>query len=120
LDHGVDELFLELHGRKITECRVQSPRVVYLVNEARKFRDHVGMSSIVTEIGEYRRASQPRALAEPDMNLSIHPAPIIQPQIPSSSERTVGACGVLAHATISSWPSRGRGIFCICERPAVR
>jgi hypothetical protein len=43
-------LFLELHGRKITERRVQSAGVVYLVDEARKSRDHVGVSSIVTEI----------------------------------------------------------------------
>ena len=34
--------------------------------------------------------SRPQALVEPDVNLSIHPAPIIQPlgQSPSSSERT--------------------------------
>ena len=43
-------LFLELHGRKITESRVQSAGVAYLVNEARKSRNHIRMSSIVTEI----------------------------------------------------------------------
>ena len=34
--------------------------------------------------------SHPQALTEPDVNLSIHPAPIIQPleQSPSSSEQT--------------------------------
>ncbi len=30
-------------------------------------------------IGEWREALQPRALPEPDVNLAIHPAPIIQP-----------------------------------------
>ena len=39
LDQGVVVLFLELHGRKITECRVQSASVVYLVNEAGKSGD---------------------------------------------------------------------------------
>ena len=29
--------------------------------------------------GEWREALQPRALPEPDVNLAIHPAPIIQP-----------------------------------------
>jgi len=32
-----------------------------------------------SEIGEWREALQPRALPEPDVNLAIHPAPIIQP-----------------------------------------
>jgi hypothetical protein len=44
--------------------------------------------------GESRGASQPRALAEPDMSLSTHPAPIIRPQVPGSSRRTAGDCGV--------------------------
>ena len=38
--------------------------------------------------GEWRGALQPRALSEPDVNLSIHPAPVIQPLIPGSSGRT--------------------------------
>jgi hypothetical protein len=50
LDQGVVVLFLEPHGRKITECPVQSASVVYLANKARKSRDHVGMSSVVIEI----------------------------------------------------------------------
>jgi hypothetical protein len=37
---------------------------------------------------------QPRALPEPDMNLSIHPAPIIGPLVPSSNGRTVQDRGV--------------------------
>ena len=31
------------------------------------------------QVGEWREALQPRALPEPDVNLAIHPAPIIQP-----------------------------------------
>ena len=42
--------------------------------------------------GEWRGTSQPRALPEPDVNLSIHPAPIIQPLIPGSSGRTWPGC----------------------------
>ena len=38
--------------------------------------------------GEWRGALQPRALSEPDVNLSIHPAPIIQPLVPGSNGRT--------------------------------
>src|SRR4051812_30049617 len=39
-----------------------------------------------------RGASQPRALPEPDVNLSIHPAPIIRPLVPGSSGRTWWGC----------------------------
>jgi hypothetical protein len=52
-------LFLELHGRKITERRVQSAGVVYFVDEARKPRDHVGMSSIVTQAKFAKRVKRP-------------------------------------------------------------
>ena len=41
---------LEPHGRKIAKLRVQSASVVYLVDEARKAGDHIGVSPIVTEI----------------------------------------------------------------------
>jgi hypothetical protein len=50
LDQGVVVLFLEPHGRKITERRVQSAGVVYRVDEAWKPRDHISVSSIVTQI----------------------------------------------------------------------
>ena len=43
---------------------------------------------------EWRGALQPRALPEPDVNLSIHPAPIIGPLVPSSNVRTVPDRGV--------------------------
>jgi hypothetical protein len=50
LDQDVVVLFLEPHGRKITERRVQSAGVVHLVDEAWKPRDHVSVSPIVAEV----------------------------------------------------------------------
>ena len=49
-------------------------------------------AGIGVQIGEWRGTSQPRALSEPDVNLSIHPAPIIQPLVQGSSERTWPGC----------------------------
>jgi hypothetical protein len=46
------------------------------------------LAVIGAQVGEWRVTSQPRALSEPDVNLSIHPAPIIQPLVPGSSGRT--------------------------------
>ena len=43
---------------------------------------------------EWRGALQPRALPEPDVNLSIHPAPIIGPLVPNPNVRTVPGRGV--------------------------
>jgi len=43
---------------------------------------------------EWRGALQPRALPEPDVNLSIHPAPIIGPLVPNPNVRTVPDRGV--------------------------
>ena len=48
--------------------------------------------AIRLDIGEWRGASQPRALPEPDVNLSIHPAPIIQPSVQGPSGRTGPDC----------------------------
>ncbi len=60
----------------------------------------LGDAVIGPQIVEWRGASQPRALPEPDVNLSIHPAPIIQPLIPWPSVRTGSDCG--AEATVTS------------------
>src|SRR5215469_12704463 len=70
--------------------------------------------------GESRGASQPRALAEPDRNLSIHPAPIIRPQVPGASEQKAGGCDAVAHATTSRSPAGAYGIVCICAWPTAR
>jgi hypothetical protein len=50
-------LFLEPHGRKVTERRVQSAGVVYLVDEARKSRARVGMR---VEVPDGRGSTQHR------------------------------------------------------------
>ncbi len=42
-------------------------------------RARIEDAAVSVQIGEWRGALQPRALPEPDVNLSIHPAPIIQP-----------------------------------------
>jgi len=71
-------------------------------------------------IGEWRGASQPRALAEPDLSLSIHPAPIIQSQVSEPSERTAVDCGVGSHATTSRSLASGPETVCICAWPTAR
>jgi hypothetical protein len=43
---------LELRGREIAERRVQSARVINLVDKAREPRYHVFETAIVIEIGE--------------------------------------------------------------------
>lgn len=64
--------------------------------------------------------SHPQALSEPDVSLSTHPAPIVQPEVASqafASEQTSGVAGEppdrasallsaddLADSYISSWP----------------
>jgi hypothetical protein len=72
------------------------------------------------QIGEWRGASQPRALPEPDVNLSIHPAPIIQPLVPGPSGRTRSDCAAEANATIPRPPAYAPGTVCISEIPIAR
>jgi len=52
----------------------------------------LGRRPVGLQEGEWRGTSQPRALSEPDVNLSIHPAPIIQPLVPGSNGRTWRGC----------------------------
>jgi hypothetical protein len=59
---------------------------------------------VILHVVEWRGASQPRALPEPDVNLSIHPAPIIGPLVPGSNERTVLDCDVLPNTTSPNSP----------------
>ena len=70
--------------------------------------------------GEWRGASQPRALSEPDVNLSIHPAPIIQPPVPRPSGRTGSGCAAEANVTSPRPPACALGTVCICETPIAR
>ena len=69
---------------------------------------------------EWRGASQPRALPEPDVNLSIHPAPIIRPLVPGPNVRTVLDCDVLANATSPMSPLCGLETVCIYELPIAQ
>src|ERR1700733_7594267 len=62
------------------------------------------------QIGELRGTSQPRALSEPDVNLSIHPAPIIRPLVPGSSGQTWPGC--------DSGGSDDEGSGCGCDEIA--
>src|SRR5947209_16892602 len=69
---------------------------------------------------EWRGASQPRALPEPDVNLSIHPAPIIRPWVPGPNVRTALECDVLANATSPMSPLCGLETVCIYELPIAQ
>src|SRR5271154_5167183 len=71
--------------------------------------------AICLDEGEWRGASQPRALPEPDVNLSIHPAPIIQPPVPRPSGRTGSGCAAEANVTSPRPPACALGTVCICE-----
>src|SRR3954451_23491462 len=75
---------------------------------------------IVLQGVEWRGASQLRALPEPNVNLSIHPAPIIGPLVSSSSVRTGRDGVVLPSATSPMSPWCGVGTVCIYELPIAR
>jgi hypothetical protein len=66
------------------------------------------------------RESHPQALAEPDVNLSAHPAPIIQPtgESPLSSEQTTR--DLASRVSPASVPPSGDGdsAFWISDEPS--
>src|SRR5271170_5135549 len=72
------------------------------------------------EEDEWRRASQPCALPEPDVSLSTHPAPIISPLAPEPNGRIGLDCDALLSATNPRSPGRDPGTVCICEPPIAR
>ena len=80
----------------------------------------LGDRIIGSEIGEWRGALQPRALSEPDVNLSIHPAPIIQPWVPRPNGQTGSRRDAEAILTIPMPPACALGTVCICETPIAR
>jgi hypothetical protein len=89
--------FVELSGVDEMDNRVGCGHhfVVRLIAEAmmiappRRCSEREAPDLLVAgQAGEWRGTSQSRALSEPDVNLPIHPAPIIQPQAPGSSGRT--------------------------------
>ena len=85
---------LEFGGRPVAQRRVQPRLVVDLVNEAFQAASSLRQIAVFLSEVEWRGALQPRALPEPDLNLSIYPAPIIGPLVPSSNVRTVPDRGV--------------------------
>src|SRR5712692_737010 len=54
------------------------------------------------------------ALPEPDVNLSIHPAPIVQPLTPAPNGQTGQAGGSGPATTIAMLAPCAHGVFCIC------
>src|ERR1700722_15618928 len=84
----------ELDRWAITQGRVKTLAIVDFFQKPLDAGAGVGQVAVFLAIVEWRGASQPRALPEPDVNLSIHPAPIIRPLVPSSNVRTVPDCGV--------------------------
>ena len=79
-------LLVDLPGRPVA-VRLMKALLVVKIQPSANARPGIGDRSVGMQVGEWRGASQPRALPEPDVNLSIHPAPIIQPWLPGSSGR---------------------------------
>jgi hypothetical protein len=79
-------------GENRTRCpvakRLMRPLVVVESKPSADAPACLDHRAIRLDEGEWRGTSQPRALSEPDVNLPIHPAPIIQPLAPRSSGRT--------------------------------
>jgi hypothetical protein len=79
-------------GENRTRCpvakRLMRPLVVVESKPSADAPACLDHRAIRLDEGEWRGTSQPRALSEPDVNLPIHPAPIIQPLAPGSSGRT--------------------------------
>jgi hypothetical protein len=57
------------------------------------------------------------ALPEPDVNLSIHPAPIVQPLTPTPNAQTGQAVGRVSATTTAMLAACARVVFCISVGP---
>jgi hypothetical protein len=79
--------------RSVTQ-RLMRPLVVVEAKPSADATARFQHRTVGLDEGEWRGASQLRALSEPDVNLSIHPAPIIQPLAPGSSGRTWWGCAL--------------------------
>ena len=78
--------------RRPVAQRLVQPLLVIKAQPAADASARLRNRAIGFDEGEWRGTSQPRALSEPDVNLSIHPAPIIQPLAPGPSGRTSLGC----------------------------
>ena len=67
-----------------------NPLPIVESKETLQVLDSLGHMLVIFEVVDWRRGvtSHLRALPEPDVNLSIHPAPIAQPPSPSANART--------------------------------
>ena len=61
--------------------------------------------------------SHRQALPEPDVNLPIHPAPIVQPLTPTSNAQTGQTVGHEPATAIAMLAPRARGVFCTSVSP---
>src|SRR3954452_24207419 len=114
------EVRLNLRRRQVAERGVKPFAVVDFLQKLVDRRFCVRQIPVFAAVVEWRGASQLRALPEPDVNLSIHPAPIIGPLVSSSSVRTGRDCVVLPSATSPMSPWCGLGTVCIYELPIAR
>src|SRR5580700_614324 len=103
----------------ITQSLVR-PLIVVEVQPPTDATTRLRHGGVDLDIGEWRGASQPRALSEPDVNLSIHPAPIIQPLVPRPNGRTGSGRAAEANVASPRPPACALGTVCICEIPIAR
>lgn len=85
-------------------------------------RDGIHAAASWAAEGLMRTLSSPaeshrQALPEADVNLSIHPAPIVQPVTPAPNGQTGQVGGRGPATTIAMLAPCVRGVFCICVAP---
>jgi len=78
----------ENRARSLIVQRLMRTLVVVEAKPAADAPARLDHRAIRLDEGEWRGASQPRALSEPCVRLSPHTAPVIQPPVPGSSGRT--------------------------------
>lgn len=71
---GHPQLLLEFHRWSVAERRVEASLVVHALQEVLDRSPRLRQIAVLLPMVEWRGALQPRALPEPDVNLSIHPA----------------------------------------------
>ena len=64
--------------------------------------------------------SHRQALPEPDVNLSVHPAPVVQPLTPTSNAQTGQAVGRISATPIAMLAPCAHGVVCISVAPIAR
>src|SRR3954447_6091615 len=118
--HRLAGFVIEYLTRRPVTQRLVRPLLVVKAQPAADPPARLDHRAIGFDEGEWRGALRPRALSEPDVNLSIHPAPIIQPLVPKSSGRTGWDCAAEASVASPRPPTCALGTVCICETPIAR